>query len=214
MTLGHQAKAATHIPSLVTFLVPGPIFIVFSLLHHSCLRQILLGPLFRLEEEVGGTPYVTGSPALFPFFPSSTSFPFSTPHTNPSALTPRPSPRITAGAPRWQIMGCLPPLRSLFFPFWRPHTSNATHLVAVPPFPPSSQGTYLTSPPHRQIPIQGGGSAPRARCTRATHYFYSSYTQNGLAFTASQNAPQGEQTLGYKTCVNIPPSCPIWPLPR
>ena len=39
-------------------------------------------------------------------------------------------------------------------------------------------------------------------CTRTACYFYGSFTRNRLAFTPSQNAPEGEQPLGYKTCVN------------
>ena len=36
-------------------------------------------------------------------------------------------------------------------------------------------------------------------------YFYSGLTRNGLAFTPSLNAIEGKQTLGFKTCANIPP---------
>ena len=45
-------------------------------------------------------------------------------------------------------------------------------------------------------------------------FFCGRFTWDGLAFTPSQNAPKGEQTLGQKTCVNIPPTCPIRRLPR
>ena len=33
---------------------------------------------------------------------------------------------------------------------------------------------------------------------------YAGFTRNGFASTPSQNAPFGEQTLGCRTCVNIP----------
>ena len=55
-----------------------------------------------------------------------------------------------------------------------------------------------------RLPLGGGGGV-----SGPARYFYGGLTWNGLAFTPSQNAPQGEQTLEYKTCVNIPPSCPI-----
>ena len=52
------------------------------------------------------------------------------------------------------------------------------------------------------------------RAARTAWYIYGGITHNESAFTCSQNAPQGEQNLGYKTCVNITPSYPILRLSR
>ena len=57
------------------------------------------------------------------------------------------------------------------------------------------------------VPWGGGGIC-------AARYCYGAFTRNALAFTPSQNAPEGQQTIGYNACVNIPPSCPIRRLPE
>ena len=56
-----------------------------------------------------------------------------------------------------------------------------------------------------------GDHLPRARAARS---FYGGFTRNALPFSPSQDAPEGEQTLGSKTCVNVPPPCPIRRLPK
>ena len=47
--------------------------------------------------------------------------------------------------------------------------------------------------------------AAHARRVRSACYFYGGGTRNGLAVTPAENAFDREQTLGHKTCVNIPP---------
>ena len=70
-------------------------------------------------------------------------------------------------------------------------------------------GQWLQGPNVACFPCHGRswecfGEYPCRAC--ATHHFHGRYSQNGLAFDPSKNAPLGEQTLAYKTCVNIPPS--------
>ena len=70
--------------------------------------------------------------------------------------------------------------------------------------------------PSALLPVPCRGYDPMGEYLRraAQHsYFYAGFTRKELAFTPSQNAFEAEQTLGYKTCSNIPPSCPIQRLP-
>ena len=91
---------------------------------------------------------------------------------------------------------------------------DAVGVVKAQPYLPLNLPSTSTNLQRNVLPphiMEGREGVPAPHAHRA---LLLRQVRNGLAFTPSQNAPEGEQTLGYKTCANIPPRCPIRRLPR
>ena len=65
-------------------------------------------------------------------------------------------------------------------------------------------GDSIRNKPRCGLQKEGGGYLHKG----SARHFCGGIPPKGLAFTLAQNDPEGEQTLGHKPCVSIPPFCP------